>query len=107
MNTILPKYPTHPGTLIKDELMEMGNTTQKELAGYLKVTPSYLSEMINGKRSINASLAIGLEDVFGISAEYWLRFQVQYDLDMLRISRINKSTTKKPGQLSLKKELTA
>lgn len=106
MNTLLPKYPTHPGTLIKDELIEMGNTTQKDLAGYLKVTPSYLSEVINGKRGINASLAIGLEDVFGIPAEYWLRFQAQYDLDILRISRINKSTPKKSGRPFLKKELT-
>jgi len=107
MSTILPKYPTYPGTLIKDELVEMGNVTQKDLAGFLKVTPSYLGEVINGKRAINASLAIGLEDVFGIPAEYWLRFQAQYDLDILRISRINKPTTKKSGQHSLKKELTA
>jgi addiction module HigA family antidote len=106
MNTILPKYPTHPGTLIKDELIEMGNTTQKELASYLSVTPSYLSEVINGKRAINASLAIGLEEIFGISAEYWLRFQAQYDLDILRISRINKPTAKKTNQLSRKNEFT-
>ena len=84
--TILPKYPTHPGTLIKDELTEMENITQKELASQLGVTASFLSEVINGKRSINASLAIGLEKIFGIPAEYWLRFQSQYDLDLLRLS---------------------
>jgi len=106
MNTILPKYPTHPGTLIKDELIEMGNTTQKELAASLGVTPSYLSEVINGKRTVNASLAIGLEEVFGISAEYWLRFQAKYDLDMLRISRINKPIAKKSDPISRKKEFT-
>lgn len=106
MNSILPKYPTHPGTLIKDELIEKGDTTQKDLAGYLGITPSYLSEVINAKRAINASLAIGLEEVFGISAEYWLRFQAQYDLDMLRISRINKPPAKKTNQLSRKEEFT-
>ncbi len=106
MSTILPKYPTHPGTLIKDELIEMGNTTQKDLSGYLNVTPSYLSEVINGKRSINASLAIGLEEVFGISAEYWLCFQAQYDLDMLRITRINRPIGRKPDQLFRKEEFT-
>lgn len=107
MSTKLPKYPTHPGTLIKDELIEMGNTTQKELAGYLNVTPSYLSEVINGKRAVNASLAIGLEEVFNITAEYWLRFQAQYDLDMLRISRLNKPLKKKSDQHFRKKELIA
>lgn len=106
MNTKLPKYPTHPGTLIKDELIEMGDTTQKKLAASLGVTPSYLSEVINGKRAVNASLAIGLEEVFGISAEYWLRFQAQYDLDMLRISRINKPVGRKPHQPFRKKEVT-
>ena len=96
MNTILPQYPTHPGTLIKDELAEMeNNITQKELASKLGIATSFLSEVINGKRSINASLAIGLEDFFGISAEYWLRFQMQYDLDLLRLSRKNKETSLK------------
>src|SRR5690554_391524 len=105
MNTILPKYPTHPGTLIKDELVEMGGITQKELAALLGVKPSYLSEVINGKRAINASLAIDLEAVFGIPAEYWLRFQSQYDLDILRISRLN-HPNEKPVQPSRKKKLS-
>lgn len=96
MSTILPHYPTHPGILIKDELAGIGNVTQKELASLLGVTASFLSEVINGKRSVNASLAIGLEDFFGIPAEYWLRFQAQYDLDLLRISRRNAPDAKKP-----------
>lgn len=102
MNTILPKYPAHPGTLIKDELVEMGGT-QKSLATSLGIHPSYLSEIINGKRAINAPLAIELEAVFGISAEYWLRFQAQYDLDILRISRLS-HPKEKSASLSLKKE---
>lgn len=104
MNTLLPKYPTHPGILIKDELIEMGNVTQKEIAGQLHVSASYLSEVINGKRTINASLAIGLEEVLGISAEYWLRFQSQYDLDMLRITRKTQPATRKSKQHFREKE---
>lgn len=106
MNSILPKYPTHPGTLIKDELIEMGDTTQKDLAGFLGVTPSYLSEVIHGKRAINAPLAIGLEEIFGISAEYWLRFQAQYDLDMLRISHVVKPKERKTAQFTPKRKIS-
>lgn len=67
------------------------------------INPSYLSEIINGKRAINASLAIELEAVFSIPAEYWLRFQAQYDLDTLRISRLS-HPKEKSAPLSRKKE---
>ncbi len=85
---LLPFEATHPGILIRDEL-EARNITQKSLAQAIDVKPSYLNEIIKGKRSITADFAILLEQILDIPAEYWLRFQSQYDIDKARIKEKN------------------
>lgn len=89
-NKILtPVQATHPGVLIKDELDATPNLGQKTLAKELDVQPSFLNEIIKGKRSVSADMAILLEKVFGISADYWMRFQSQYDIDKARVKKKN------------------
>jgi HTH-type transcriptional regulator/antitoxin HigA len=39
-----------------------------------------LSELLHGKRHVSAALAIKLEKLLNIEAEYWMRIQVYYDL---------------------------
>jgi len=84
----IPFSATHPGTLLKDELMASG-IRQKEFAVEIGMQNTMLSEIINGKRPITADLAILLERSLGISADYWLRFQSQYDIDTSRIKERN------------------
>jgi len=86
---ILPLKATHPGSLIKDELEVRSDINQRELAKQLGVKASLLSEVINGKRSITADMAVLLEKVLEISASYWMRFQSQYDIDKARIKERN------------------
>ncbi|MDD3721116.1 MAG: HigA family addiction module antitoxin [Lutibacter sp.] len=84
----IPFSATHPGTLLKDELVA-GGIKQKEFAVEIGMQHTMLSEIINGKRPITADLAILLERSLGISADYWLRFQSQYDIDISRIKERN------------------
>ena len=79
-----PFKPTHPGTLLNDELEARG-IKQKEFALEIDVLPTYLNEIIKGKRSITADVAVLLESVLDISADYWLRFQSQFDLQESRL----------------------
>jgi HTH-type transcriptional regulator/antitoxin HigA len=81
--TLVPLFSTHPGELILDE-MKVRKITQLAMANQIGVHPSFLNEVIKGKRSIHAHLAIALENALGISAEYWLRLQMQYDLSKAR-----------------------
>ncbi len=85
---ILPFEATHTGTLLKDELEAM-NMTQKKLAEIIGVKPSFLNEIIKGKRAVTADIALLLEKALGISADYWLKFQTQYELDKARIKEKN------------------
>ncbi len=88
-NNIVPFEATHPGVLIKDELEARQDLKQKDLAKELGVKPSFLNEIIKGKRPVTADLAILLEKVFEIPADYWMRFQSQYEIDKARIKEKN------------------
>ena len=74
----------HPGEIIEMEL-EARNIKKTDFAQKLNLRPSHFSELIHGKRHISAILALKLEDLLGISAEYWLRLQTRYDLSMAKI----------------------
>ena len=41
-----------------------------------------INEIVLGKRRITADTALRLARFFGISAEFWLGLQSQYDLDV-------------------------
>ena len=86
---IIPKKATHPGVLIADELDSREDLNQKELAHLLDVKVSFLNEIIKGKRPITADTALLLEKALGIPADFWLKFQSQYDLDTARIKEKN------------------
>lgn len=88
-NHTTPFEATHPGVLIKDELEARDDIKQKDLAELLGVKPSFLNEIIKGKRPITADLAILLEKTLEIPADYWMKFQSQYEIDCARIKEKN------------------
>ena len=88
-NNILPFEATHPGVLIKDELDVRPDLKQKDLAKELGVLPSFLNEIIKGKRPITADIAILLERILDIPADYWMKFQSQYEIDKARLKEKN------------------
>ena len=84
INEAIPARAFHPGLDIKDELQARG-MPQRELAKNLGIKPSQLNEIIRGKRNITPQLALLLEKVLGIDADYWMNAQKQYELDKARI----------------------
>ena len=54
------------------------------LARDIAVPPGRISEIVNGKRGITADTALRLACFFGISEEFWLGLQVEYDLRIAR-----------------------
>ena len=74
----------HPGDLLKKELVARG-LKKKDFAEQLDIHASQLSDLLNGKRHVNAMLAIKLERLLGIKSDFWLRLQNSYDLDVARM----------------------
>ncbi len=72
--------PMHPGKFIKRVYLEPFNIGTNELARSLKVSPSTLSRLLNGKSDVSPEMALKLSRVIGRSAESWMMMQDNYDL---------------------------
>jgi HTH-type transcriptional regulator/antitoxin HigA len=75
---------THPGYLIKEEL-ECLDLSKHEMAEKLGLDLSAMNALLEGNENVTPTLAMNLEKMLGIDAEYWLRMQIQFELDTLRI----------------------
>ena len=54
------------------------------LAKALGITASRLNEIVRGERGITADTALRLGRYLGMSAEFWLGLQLEYDLRVTR-----------------------
>ena len=73
----------HPGEILEEELAARG-LIKSAFAMELKIYPSHFSDILKGRRNISAAIAIKLEKALGISAEFWMRLQADYDLKVER-----------------------
>ncbi len=73
--------PIHPGSLLRDELDEIG-ASLNELARAIRVPMNRISAIVNGNRAITVDTALRLARYFGTSAQYWLNLQLAYDLEV-------------------------
>jgi antitoxin HigA-1 len=74
--------PLHPGEMLREEFMKPLGLSANALALALRVPVTRISEIVNERRSITADTALRLSRYFRMSPNFWLRLQVQYDLDL-------------------------
>ena len=72
--------PTHPGEMLFEEFVKPLGLTQAELARCLEVSYPRLNEIIKGRRSVTPDTALRLSRVLGMSADFWLGLQQDWDL---------------------------
>jgi len=75
---------THPGEMLKIEIVEGRNLTIAKAADLLGVTRPTLSNILNGKAAITPNIALRVETVFGGAARFWVRLQSSYDLSIAK-----------------------
>jgi antitoxin HigA-1 len=75
----MPRPAIHPGSILAEELRELA-VTPTSLARQLNVPANRVSQIIQGKRSITGDTALRLGHWFGMSPQFWLNLQSQYDL---------------------------
>ncbi|NLT23623.1 MAG: HigA family addiction module antidote protein, partial [Syntrophorhabdus sp.] len=73
-------HPVHPGEILLEEFLKPLNLSQNRLALGIGVPARRINEIVLGKRSVSADTALRLARFFGVSAEFWLGLQAQYDL---------------------------
>jgi len=72
--------PTHPGEMLLEEFLKPLGITQSAFAARLGVSFPRLNEIINRKRSVTPDTALRLARVTGMSADFWLGLQQDWDL---------------------------
>ena len=66
--------------MLFEEFVKPLNLTQTQLARRLDVSYPRLNEIIKGRRSITPDTALRLSRVLGMSADFWLGLQQDWDL---------------------------
>ncbi len=74
--------PVHPGEILREDLMKPLGLTVTSLARELKVPVNRMSEIVNGRRALNADAALRLSRYFGNTPEFWINLQAAYDLSV-------------------------
>ncbi|MBN2720999.1 MAG: HigA family addiction module antidote protein [Proteobacteria bacterium] len=73
-----------PGEILLEEFMRPLGISQNRLSRDINVPVGRINDIIHGRRSITANTALRLGKYFGMTAEFWMGLQAEYDLRMAR-----------------------
>jgi addiction module HigA family antidote len=71
----------HPGEMLREEFMKPLGLSSNALAMELRVPVTRISEIVRERRGITADTALRLARYFNMSPEFWMRLQMDYDLE--------------------------
>jgi len=74
------RRPTHPGELLREDVLPALGMTQTELAERLGVSRLTVSELLHGKRALSPDMAVRLARLLRTTPESWLNMQQAVDL---------------------------
>lgn len=72
--------PTHPGEMLLEAFLKPLGMTQTAFAARLGISFPRLNEVIHARRSVTPDTALRLARVTGMSADFWLGLQQDWDL---------------------------
>jgi addiction module HigA family antidote len=76
--------PTHPGAILREDVLPALNMSQTELADRLGVSRLSVSELLHEKRALSAEMALRLSKLLDTTPESWLAMQAAVDIWELR-----------------------
>jgi addiction module HigA family antidote len=74
--------PVHPGEVLQEEFLKPMGLSQNQIALAMGVPARRINEIVLGRRRVTADTALRLGRYFGVSPQFWLGLQVDYDLDL-------------------------
>lgn len=78
------RRPTHPGAILREDVLPALNMTQKELAQSIGVSRLTVSELLHGKRALSPEMAVRISTLLRTTSESWLRMQEALNLWLVR-----------------------
>ena len=74
------RKPTHPGAVLREDVLPELGWTQIELANRLMVSRQTVSHLLHEQKAVTAEMAIRIASVVGGTPESWLNMQQAVDL---------------------------
>lgn len=71
-------YP-HPGEILLEEFLKPMGITQYRLAKEVGVPQRRIGEIVAGTRSVTADTGLRLSRFFGMSDDFWIGLQLDFD----------------------------
>jgi antitoxin HigA-1 len=71
-------YP-HPGEILIEEFLKPMGITQYRLAKEIGVPQRRIGEIVAGNRSVTADTGLRLSRFFGMSDDFWIGLQLDFD----------------------------
>jgi addiction module HigA family antidote len=73
----------HPGEILLEEFLKPMGISARQLAADIDVSPSRISEVVNGLRPITADTAFRLGLFFSMEPRFWINLQTEYDMRLV------------------------
>jgi addiction module HigA family antidote len=74
------RRPTHPGAILREDVLPALKMTQTEMAQRLGVSRLSVSELLHEKRSMTPEMSMRVAKLLNTTPESWLRMQEAVDL---------------------------
>ena len=76
----------HPGVILKEDVIAPTGLSITQASEMLGISRLSLSKILNERGGITPNIALRIEKVFGGKADFWLRLQRNYDLEIERLN---------------------
>jgi len=77
----------HPGEVLREDFLQPLEITAYRLSKDVNIPQTRISLILQGKRRITADTAIRLSKYFGVTAQFWLGLQNDYDLEEEQLNK--------------------
>lgn len=74
------RAPTHPGAILREDVLHGLGITVTEMAQYLRVTRQQLHRVLSERSGISPEMAIRIGKLCGNGPDLWMNMQQAYDL---------------------------
>jgi antitoxin HigA-1 len=74
--------PMHPGEILRADFLQPLHLSANRLALDVHVPVTRITDILRGRRAITTDTALRLARYFGITPEFWLNLQRDYELEV-------------------------
>ncbi|MBS4011379.1 MAG: HigA family addiction module antidote protein [Roseovarius sp.] len=73
------RCPTHPGELLREDVIPETGKSKAEIARMLGISRQHLHDVLADRKPVSPEVAVRLAKLFGNEPLFWIRMQGAYD----------------------------